>query len=149
MSWDSVTVKEVTEEVREQRGENLGDEDDVRLGTCGETRCTRGSKRRRISAKHKQFVGEFIAACDRFEVSRAAASTLYNLHASSSKSSPRVNQSQVAKLNRKLRMEKADSFKPVNQPEAIGFDERKDESKCVVGVGQSGHKRFEKKVLFT
>ena len=46
-------------------------------------------------------------------------------------------------------MEKADSFKPVNQPEAIGFDERKDESKCVVGVGQSGHKRFEKKVLFT
>ena len=150
MSWDSVSVEEVTEEVGDQRGENLGDEDDVRMGTRGETWCTTGSKRRRISAEQKLFVGEFIEACDRFEVSSTAASTIYNLHASSSKSSLRVNQSQVAKLKRKLRIEKADSFKPVNQPQAIGFDERKDESKCVVGVGQSGHKRFEKKkVLFT
>ena len=111
---------------------------------------TSGTKRKRFSAEDKQFLGEVLETCDRFDVSSTAASTLFNLHASSSKSDLRVNQSQVAKMKRKVRLAKVDNFRPVNQPEALGFDERKDQSKCEVGVGQKGHKRFEKqKVVFT
>ena len=126
--------------------EELVDDGEVRLGTRGQTWCTTGSKRKRMTAEESQFLGEVLR--DRFDVSSTAASTLFNLHASSSKSDLKVNQSQVAKMKRKLRLKKTESFKPANQPEAIGFDERKDNSKCVVGVGEGGHKRYETQKVF-
>ena len=147
VTWDEVGAEETAVEESGDKGEEEGE---VRLGTRGQIWLTASGKRRRFSVEDLQFLGEVLETCDRFDVSSTAASTLFNLHASSSKSDLRVNQSQVAKLKRKFRLKKADNFKPVNQPEAIGFDERKDVSKNVVGVGQDGHKRFEKKkVLFT
>ena len=147
VTWDEVGAEETAVEESGDKGEEEGE---VRLGTRGQIWLTASGKRRRFSVEDLQFLGEVLETCDRFDVSSTAASTLFNLHASSSKSDLRVNQSQVAKLKRKFRLQIADNFKPVNQPEAIGFDERKDVSKCVVGVGQDGHKRFEKKrVLFT
>ena len=151
VTWDQVSCEEVPDllqSVDEPGEENGGVE--VRIGKRSETWCTPGGKRKRFTAEESQFLGEVLETCDRFDVSSTAASTIFNLHASSSKSSLRVNQSQVAKLKRKYRLKKADSFKPVNQTEAIGFDERLDKSKCVVRVGQSGHKSYEnKKVLIS
>ena len=146
VSWGEVSCEKVPDLLKavDESGEEC-DGVEVRIGKRSQTWCTPGSKRKRFTAEDSQFLDEVLETCDRFDVSSTAASTIFNLHASCSKSSLRVNQSQVAKLKRKFRLKKADSFKPVNQTEAIGFDERKDESKCVVGVGHRGHKSYEKK----
>ena len=57
----------------------------------------------------------------------------------------KLNQSQVAKLKRKIRLKKVAEFEPENIPEAIGFDERKDDTKVVVGEGHKRRKKFETK----
>ena len=104
---------------------------------------TDSGKKRRMSGVDKNFLGELLETCDRFNVSESAASNIYNLHTSASNIDNKVSQSQVHIMKRKLRLEKVEQFRPDNEPEAIGFDERKDLTKTVVGVGQKGTKRFE------
>ena len=134
---EEVMQEEESEEVEESR------DGEVRLGNRSEMWSTSGGKRRRMSGEDESFLGDLLETCDRFSVSETAASTIYNLHTSASNVDHKVNQSQVQKLKRKLRLKKVEEFKPENEPEAIGFDERRDDSKTVVGVGHKGRKRFE------
>ena len=102
-------------------------------------------KRRRLSQESKTLAGELMETCERFGISETATSTLFNLFTAKSKEDQKLNQSQVAKMKRKIRLKKVEEFEPENIPEAIGFDERKDDTKVVVGEGHNGRKKFETK----
>ena len=83
--------------------------------------------------------------CERFGISETATSTLFNIFTAKHMEDQKLNQSQVAKLKRKIRLKKVAEFEPENIPEAIGFDERKDDTKVVVGEGHKRRKKFETK----
>lgn len=98
-------------------------------------------KRKRWSQDEEEELEEYLEHCDRFKVSETATSTLFNLRGKKLK----LNQSQVNKKKKKLRLKKVENFKPEEEPEAIGFDERIDQTKVEVGRGATGRKRFEMK----
>ena len=50
-------------------------------------------------------------------------------------------QTKVGRLRKKLMLQKVQEMKEM-KPVAIGFDERKDITKVVDGVGENSHKRF-------
>ena len=101
---------------------------------------TKGSKkRRRMSGEDKLKLEDFMTTCDRFNVSETASSTLFNLQNSQAK----INQSQINKKKKELRLKTVKHFTTDQIPEAIGFDERKDMTKVQVGLGIKGKKRYE------
>ena len=103
-------------------------------------RVTKTQKRRkRMSGKDKEFLEEFFETCERFKVTETGASTLFNLNNNDTK----LNQSQINKHKRMFRLKKVKEFKPQEEPEAIGFDERKDYTKVEVGKGSKGTKKYE------
>ena len=71
-------------------------------------------KRRHMSGVESSRLSEFLTNCDRFNVSETAASTLFNLQGGEAK----INQSQVHKKKRKLRLDSVNKFGSIHVPEA-------------------------------
>ena len=88
--------------------------------------------------KSDETLNNFFETCDRFKVSETAAAHIHNIFVKKQK----LNQSQVHKKKEKLRIEKVIKFKKAKVT-AIGFDERKDDTKKEVGIGKNGAKRFD------
>lgn len=144
LSWDQAQV--------DSGEEDAGEIEAVHSVQAKEVRAYKGyevvevksdEKRRRMSQDGKDFFTELVQTCARFGVTETATSTIYNLVTEKCKEDHKLNQSQIAKWKKKLRLEKVEHFQPEVQPEAIGFDERKDNTKSEVGVGHKGRKRFE------
>ena len=100
-------------------------------------------KRKRLSKEKNANLREFLAHCDRFNISETAASTLFNIAQKESNEEVMINQSQIHKSKRKFRMKSVKTFEE-EEITAIGFDERIDSTKVKVGKGPKGHTRFEK-----
>ena len=121
-----------------------GGQAEVRVYKAGRVLETEAvGKRRRLSQESQALVGELMETCERFGISETATSTIYNLFTAKSKQDFKLNQSQVAKMKKKIRLKKVEEFQPENIPVAIGFDERRDDTKVEVGVGHKGRKKFE------
>lgn len=135
-----------TDETDEEESDLGRGEAEVRVYGKGEVLETAAvEKRRRLSQQSKTLAAELMETCERFGISETATSTLFNLFTAKSKEGQKLNQSQVAKMKRKIRLKKVEEFEPENITEAIGFDERKDDTKVVVGEGHKGRKKFETK----
>ena len=98
--------------------------------------------RRTLGKEEKKDLEEFLAICERFNISDTAASHLFNLENEKKNIDTKINQSQVNKFKRKFRIKKVQEFE-YGDVIALGFDERIDKTKTVVGVGLKGCKRFE------
>ena len=84
---------------------------------------------------------------DRFNLSNTATAHIYNAVSTKSgvvtkeDSSEVMYQTKVGRLRKKLRIQKVQEMKEM-KPVAITFDERKDMTTVVDGVGENAHKRF-------
>lgn len=85
---------------------------------------------------------EFLATCERFNISETAAAVLYNQEKKKNNVDNRITQSQISRMKKKTRRKSVKTF-GMEQVTRIGFDERVDKTKVVVGMGSKGHKRFE------
>ena len=100
-------------------------------------------KRRRMSKEDTGKLGDLLAHCERFNVSETGISAIYNLQKVQEKTDHRLNQSQVHKKKKLIRIKNVKTFEN-EEVTAIGFDERIDWTKMEAGVGVKGHKRFVK-----
>ena len=78
-----------------------------------------------------------LETCDRFGISETAACHINNIF-----SDTKLNQSQIHKRNVKYRIKNANDYEK-DSVTAMGFDEHKDKSKTLAGVGNRGTKRFD------
>ena len=96
-------------------------------------------KRKKQNSKESEQLPEFFEICERFSISETAASQVFNHFNKEVK----LNQSQIHKKKKLARINKVKEFE-MKAVTAIGFDERKDMTKVVDGVGKAGSKRFTK-----
>ena len=107
-------------------------------------------KKKRLSKKELSAIKPIIETAERFGLSDSAVAHIVNATnvkasiISEENSSEILYRSKIKRIRKKLRSEKVEESKG-KEPIAVGFDERKDQSKVEVGKGIKGSKRFEVK----
>ena len=136
--------KQQKEKERKARNDNVTKQVDTSNDCDEEDNEEVPKKQRRFSGKEKDIVKELLPICERFNISDTAAAILFNKsnELCDNNQNIRINQSQISKTKKKARQESVKTFETENVT-GIGFDERVDKTKMVVGVGSKGRKRFE------